>query len=186
MKITGRPVRTTIIFGLLAGIAFVPLTMILSPILFWPTAFKLTIWFYLAVYGVLLTRWGRANPAAVFFPTLLLLLFALLGGWSPAAYLLFAVGIMSWIRSGICFQGNFIRILGTEIVISLGGAALVAFFAPNSTVAWALGIWMFFLVQSLYFVFMGISDEVAGDEMSMDRFEQARRQVEKILSNAVQ
>ncbi|MHC1728397.1 MAG: hypothetical protein AB9866_20740 [Syntrophobacteraceae bacterium] len=48
--------------------------------------------------------------------------------------------------------------------------------------AWALGVWMFFLVQSLYFVLTGNAGDLEEAETVPDPFEKARRQAEEILS----
>lgn len=97
-------------------------------------------------------------------------------------FLLIALGIFSWIRSGICFQTLQVQRLCSEIILSLGGGGLVAGLTPVSAVTWALGIWLFFLVQALYFVwFEKIGDKMA--EIEIDLFEKARMGAEKILSN---
>jgi hypothetical protein len=58
---------------------------------------------------------------------------------------------------------------------------LVGSFAPISLTNWAVAIWMFFLVQALYFVFFE-DHHLSGQELRPDTFEQAREQAEKILS----
>lgn len=181
MKITRRPMLMTVIYGLLCGISFIPIVMALSYFLYWPIAFRLTIWLYLAGYLVLLTRWAKVSLFSILFPLLLLVLLVFWGGSSPA-YMFLALGILSWVRSGICFQGGLLRTLGAEAALCLGGGALVAYFTPHSMIIWAMAIWMFFLVQSLYFVvFKGIG-EAEEEKVGLDPFEQARGQAEKILS----
>jgi hypothetical protein len=49
---------------------------------------------------------------------------------------------------------------------------------------WALGVWMFFLVQALYFVFIEYAGNIEEETAQMDPFEQANRQAETILSKA--
>jgi hypothetical protein len=68
------------------------------------------------------------------------------------------------------------------MVFSIGGGALVAYFAPYSPVTWGLGIWMFFLVQSLYFLVMTDSD-TGGKPMNADAFDEARVRAEGILQS---
>jgi len=66
--------------------------------------------------------------------------------------------------------------------LSLGGGALVALFTPVSEISWALGIWLFFLIQALYFLlFEKTGDKIADTEI--DLFEKARMEAEKILSS---
>lgn len=183
MKITRRPMLATILFGLVCGVFFIPVSMLVGYIVYWPMAFRLVIWSYLALYGFLLTRWGKVSPISILFPVLILFVFVF-WGHSSSAFLLLALGILSWIRSGICFQGPLFKTLGTELFVCIGGGVLVAYFSPYSTLTWAMGIWMFFLMQSLYFLFVrNIGNE---EELIVDPFEQVRRQAERILSNGVQ
>jgi hypothetical protein len=176
---------TTIIYGLLCGLSFVPIIIALSYLLYWPAAFRLIIWLYLAGYLAILTRWGRVRLLSIIFPLLLLLPLVFWGN-SNTGFLFLALGVLSWVRSGICFQGSLLKTLGTEVALCLGGGALVAFFAPHSTITWAMAVWTFFLIQSLYFVVFRDLTETEEEEVELDPFEQARGQVEKILSTGLQ
>jgi len=178
MKIIQRPTRTTILFGLICGLLFIPLNQGLWYIIAWSTVFRITLWCYLASYALLLARWGGKRLYSIMFPVLILLIsaFALR---SNSAFSLLALGIFSWIRSGICFQKRLSSMLVAEIFLTLGGGLLVAWFRPHTTLTWALGIWMFFLVQSLYFV---IFEEKNKEAVEGDPFEAARLGAEKILS----
>jgi len=49
-----------------------------------------------------------------------------------------------------------------------------------------MAIWMFFLVQSLYFVFFREIGEAEQEKVELDPFEQARGQAKKILSTRPQ
>ncbi|UCD90139.1 MAG: hypothetical protein JSW04_01480 [Desulfobacterales bacterium] len=178
MKTTQRPIRNTIVFGLVFGLAFIPLNSLLGYVTDAATAFKIILWTYLATYGFFLTRWGRNRPISIFFPLLLLLIFVFIVN-SNSAYLLLALIIFSWIRSGVCFQQSLSKMLGAELLLSLGGAILVAWFAPCSTFTWALGILMFFLVQSIYFV---IFENKNHEQVPTDPFEEAMVRAEKIIS----
>jgi hypothetical protein len=183
MKIVRRPMPGTVLFGLVCGISFVPVSVALSYVFLWPTALRMTLWFCLASYGCLLARWGKVNFASIFFPLLIVFLFVFWGN-SARLFLLLSLGVLSWIRSGICFQRPLRRMLGTELFLSVGGGALVAFFMPHSPATWAMGLWMFFLIQSLYFlVVRDLGDR--RQDVSLDPFEQARRRAEEILSGWV-
>jgi hypothetical protein len=59
----------------------------------------------------------------------------------------------------------------------------VAVFTPGSAFAWVLGIWMFFLIQSLYFVIFENRAIIPKDQYETDPFERASRQAEAILSD---
>lgn len=186
MNVHGRPVRTTIFYGLMAAALFIPLGMIFKYFVFWPTAFRMLIWTAAAGYGLLLSHWGRTRPAGVILPLLLLLSFIFvpqLRRIPTEGFLLLTAGVLAWVRSGVCFSGPLKRILGAEALVTLAGAGLISYLAPTTMASMALGLWLFFLVQSLYFIITGIG--VSGRESGpgIDPFERARRQAEKLLSS---
>ena len=119
------------------------------------------------------------------FPLFLLLILVFWGD-SNEAFLFLALGVLSWVRSGICFQGGLLKTFGAEAALCLGGGALVAHFTPHSMITWAMAIWMFFLMQSLYFVFFRETAETQAHKVQLDPFEQARGQAERILSSELQ
>ena len=182
MKISRRPMFTTILYGLLAGMSFIPMVMVISSLIHWTAAFRLAIWFVLAGYLVLLTRWGRASLFSIVFPLLLLLLLVFWGE-TNSAFLFLALGVLSWVRSGICFQGGLLKTLATEAALCLGSGALVLFFTPHSAITWGVTVWMFFLVQSVYFVVFADFGEKSEKQVEIDPFHQARTRAERILSN---
>jgi len=181
MKRPGKPVRTTIVLGLAFGLLFVPVSTILNLFLPWPGAFRLTLWLFLAAYSLVLCRWAGAGLLACAFPLAILLASSF---WlrSGNDFLLFLVLVLGWVRSGVCFRKSLWKAVAAEILVGVGGAALVGFFAPHSMMLWALGVWMFFLVQSLYFLLTGDLGDTEETEAALDPFEKARRQAEEILS----
>jgi hypothetical protein len=185
MKITGRPTLATVLYGLLCGVSFIPAVLALSQMLYWDIALRLTIWLCLAGYLILLTRWARVTRVSVVIALLLLLVMVFWGGSTPG-FLFCALGILSWVRSGICFQKGLIKSFSAEAALSLGGGVLLAYFTPHSTATWAMAIWMFFLVQSLYFVLFREGGEAEQEKVELDPFEQAKRRAEKILSTELQ
>ncbi len=180
MNNSNRPVRTTIFFGLICGLIFLTLGLIFERTAFWSIFFRTAIFACLTVYSFILASWTRKKRISVIFPLLFLFVFNFAQS-SNSAFLLLCLGTLSWIRSGICFQNAFSKSLGAEIIFSIGGGAMVAYFNPCSTVTWALGIWMFFLIQSLYFILM--TDTGNNEEhLNTDVFEQARMRAEGILT----
>jgi hypothetical protein len=183
MKIMRRPVLITILFGILCGISFIPLKLAMDYWFSRPDTVSLTLWLFTAGYTLLLCFWSRQNVTSVSFPILFLFLTVFLVQ-SFAAFFYLALAGISWIRSGICYQGRRGMRLVVELLLGLVGGALVAVFTPGSTLAWAMSIWLFFLLQALYFAIFGniwpISDSQY--EQEVDPFEQASRQVEEILS----
>ena len=129
----------------------------------------------------MLTRWGKARKRTIFFPLLLPLLF--IGRHSSnMMFFLCILGVISQIRSSLCFPGALFKTVAAEALICFGSAALVAYLAPHSMLAWSLGVWMFFLGQSLYFIFVADSAET-DNATETDAFEKARHRAEKILAD---
>jgi hypothetical protein len=177
-----KPVRTTLIFGLLSALAMVPVLWYQRAYGAWPMALELALWLDLAVYATLLCRWSRTRFVSVVFPLALLLGVAL---WprNHAGFVLMALGIFGWIRSGICYRGTPLRALTAELITVLGGGMLVALWWPHSALSWALAVWLFYLVQTLYFFILPAGAGMAGRAEKIDRFEQARREAERMLES---
>jgi hypothetical protein len=174
-----QPVRTTIFFGLICAIMFFTLGIFFEKTFFWSTFFRMSIFGCLAVYSLILASWSNQNRLSVVFPLLFLVVFNFAQS-SNSAFLLLCLGMLSWIRSGICFQNVFSKSLGAEIIFTIGGGALVAYLNPYSTMTWALGIWMFFLVQSVFFIVM--PDLKSAETFTQtDTFEEAKLRAEVIL-----
>lgn len=181
MKPSAKPIRTTIVMGLAFGLLFIPVSSLLNLFLAWPTAFRLTLWLFLTSYSLVLCRWAGAGLPACAFPLIILLASSFLLK-TGNDFLLFLVLVLGWIRSGVCFKKPLWKALAAEAVTGLGGAAPIAFFIPHSTLLWALGVWMFCLVQSLYFLVTGELGETEDSKIEVDPFEKARRQAEEILA----
>ncbi len=175
-----RPVRTTIVFGLLGGLLLVPATWLFPRILSWPLVFKLALWGELAVYGLLLARWSRTSPTRLFFPLTLLLGVAV---WphTQVGFFLLALGMLSWIRSGICFRRTPVRAAVAEVIVITGACALITLLGGRTPAGWAMNIGLFFLVQSLYFFILPENHPVHEVESSPDPFERARQGAARVL-----
>ena len=72
--------------------------------------------------------------------------------------------------------------IGAEFLICYGGFALVLYLSPNTSISWGLGVWMFFLVQSLYFLLFNNLNSFEESGIPLDKFEEAKREAERILS----
>ena len=156
MKSTANPIRATIVWGVIGGLAYIPLGSGLSMIVLWPLSFKLSVSSLLAAYGVLLSRWAQQPLRSIHFP--LILLFVAAFCLQPTnAFLFTTIGLLGWIRSGICFKNeSFLQRLAAEIGLGLGTGLLVSFAGPALNLIWALGVLLFFLIQALYFVLFGV------------------------------
>jgi len=175
-----RSVRTTLVYGLISAMAVIPAAWSLTGLIGWEMAFKLSLWADLFFYAVLLTRWSGNSLSGVGFPMALLLGTAL---W-PGVYFGFfflGLGVFSWIRSGICFTETPVRAVAAEFITVAGGGGLVALLGPASTITWAIGIWLFFLVQALYFFIIPSKEPSITDRTVEDSFERARREAQRVL-----
>ncbi|MGD9083495.1 MAG: hypothetical protein PVJ41_00920, partial [Desulfobacterales bacterium] len=97
MKGTVKPIRTTMIWGLLSALIYFPASAFLHSLLPWPLGDQLLLWALLAVYGLMLSRWAFKPFSAVALPLILLLIAALFIN-SPATFTYVALGIFGWIR----------------------------------------------------------------------------------------
>ena len=177
-----RCIRTTLVYGAISGFFVMPAATWLATVTGGAVAFRLTLWVDLLLYAVMLARWAGVGPANLLLPMLLLLGAAL---WPTlhGGFFFLALGILGWVRSGICFRGVPLRAAAAETVCTAGGAALVAAFAPATAVTWAIGIWLFFLMQSLYFFIVPAAAHSAVDPSADggDPFETACREVRRVL-----
>jgi hypothetical protein len=182
MVISHHPIRTTIFFGLICGLSFIPAHLALNYVLHGPSAACLTLWLYAAGYSLLLSRWRQKLILSSGYPLLLLFITSFLVN-SIAAFYLLSLGVISWIRSGIYFRNPCRVKLVVELLLCVLGGIPVAVFTPDSAFTWVLGIWMFFLIQSLYFVIFENRAMMPEDQYETDPFERAGRKAEVILSN---
>ena len=176
-----KPIRTTIVFALVSGFLALPLTELLSRFGSYPAAFKWVLWVDLAIYALLLSRWSRASPVPILIPLAMLLGVAFWPGTWIGFYAL-AMGVLCWVRSGICFSDTPFRALIAELVTVVGGIALVGTLGSSSRAAWPIGLCLFILVQTLYFYIIPADSDRKTKAASPDPFEQARHEAEKVLA----
>lgn len=182
MLILQHPIRTTIFFGLICGLSFIPANLALKCLLHGPSTINLTLWLYTSGYALLLSRWSKKPILSAGFPLLFLFVTAFLVDSTTAFYLLSLV-VISWIRTGIYFRnpGGIKRMV--ELLLCVFGGIPPAMFTPGTAFAWMLSIWMFFLIQSLYFVIFENRTIMPQDQYETDPFERASGQAEAILSD---
>ena len=183
MNVSKHPIRNTIFYGIVCGLFFVPLSLFLNAFIMWPGAVGLTLWLFIVGYAFLLSHWGNKRFRSTVFPLLILVPTFFLSD-SMVLFFILALIIIGWIRSGICYQRPGVMGLAVELLLYFLGAFLVQVFAPSSASAWALGVWMFFLVQALYFVFFEHTDKRQEEAGRMDAFERASRLADGILTDA--
>ena len=177
-----HPIRTTIVFGIICGLSFIPANLALDYLLPGESGVFITLWMYAASYSLLLSRWVKKTLLATGFPLLLLFATSLMTN-SIAAFYLLSLGVVSWIRSGICFRYPGGTKWAVELLLCVLSGIPMVLFTPGSGLTWLLGIWMFFLIQSLYFVIFENRAILPEDLHEADLFERASRQAEAILSD---
>ena len=91
-----------------------------------------------------------------------------------------ALLVFSWVRSGICFPRSALRSVLRELVLCGGGAAVIAIWGPSTPLAWALGIWLFSLLQALFFILFEPGEE-SRRAVAVDPFDRAAGRIEDLL-----
>jgi len=184
MKIWHHPVRATLLFGLIGGLSTYPLCPVAGLLAGGLQAFYLILWLQTAVYGILLMRWAGQSASTAIFP-LAVLLWSLFWIDSAWGFFLLASGILSWIRSVICFPKVAAGRLMAECAIGLGASVFVAWFPPHSVIGWATAIWIFFLNQTFFFVFFDTVESIPQEGINIDPFERVRAKAEEILTRSM-
>jgi hypothetical protein len=174
------PVIVTVIFAaaaaaLLAAVAGLPLRSALRPV-----AANAAILLCLAAYSAYLARSSGRGLQVLFAP--LFMLFAVLAvAGSVTAFAVPAAAGLAWVRSGICFPGPMPRRLCAEAFTGAAGLGLVWLLLPPGPYGGSTGIWLFGLVQALYFVTVDIERAGLPDEKGPDGISRAHRRAEALL-----
>jgi len=159
MNLKISPVAASVIFAAAAAMLVAAVTILpLRPI---PrtTALNAAIFLCLAAYSAFLARSSGRSLRALFAP-LLMLSAVLAAAGSVSGFVVPAAAGLSWIRSGICFPGSLPRRVCAEAITCVAGLALVRLLQPPGPYGLPLSIWMFGLIQALYFV--GVDAESSG------------------------
>lgn len=114
-----------------------------------------------------------------------LALIALVAGWLAASPfvvpLVLGTAALGLLRSGFLYRSRPGRSLLVESGLLLGGWLFAIFLAHGTILSLALGIWGFFLVQSLFFAIEGSGP--VGEESARDPFEVARERALALLGD---
>ncbi len=150
------PITAGVIFAgaaalLSAGAISLPLHFVA-----WPARLNATLFLSLAAYAAWLARLS-ASPIRGLAAPLLLLSVVLVSAASVTGFVIPAAAGLAWIRSGICFPGPAARRAAAEILTLSAGLALTALLRLPGIAGWALGLWLFFLIQALYFAFVDLA-----------------------------
>ena len=160
---------------LLAAVASLPLRSIHRP-----AAANAAIFLCLAAYSVFLARSNGRSQRALFAPFFMLSAVLAVAG-SVAGFAVPAAAGLSWVRSGICFPGSMARRLCAEAITCPAGLALAWLLQPPGPYGWALGIWMFGLIQALYFNIVDVERTCLLEKKGQDKMTQAHRRADALL-----
>ena len=174
-----KPVRGTILFGMISGFTVLPLSYGFMWSWRWPLILHCFVLIVFLLYSLMLGRWSQTSLSKLFFPLILGITVAALFEGDLKGFIILAV-LFSWIRSGICYQGlGFKKVCAESISIFIGVGYLI-YWQPSTPTTLAVATLFFFLVQSLYFYVLD-EHSPTHKEMSRDRFEQAYQKLERII-----
>jgi len=175
-----QAVRSTIILGGLGALAWFLAASTLAWHRYWPWAAFGIVWLMTAVYALMLVRWSGRRFAAVLFPIMVL---ALSGVVMPRSVLAsgMAIAILGWIRSGVCFPQTVGQSVGRELVLGAGGGMAILWWGPSTPLSGALCLWLFSLVQALFFILFESEVVFTPAGSAPDPFDRAARRVEDLL-----
>ncbi len=173
--------RTTIVYGLVSALTVIPTAGLVAHCTSWTTALTFVLWIDLFFYTIFLARWSRTPFFSIIYPLFLSLATAL---WADRCLelIIFGLGAFAWIRGGICFCRTPVRCILAETITLVGGAGLVFLFRPETGIVQAMGIWLFFLVQALYFFIVPMNTGKQRDVASLDPFEHALQKASRLLA----
>jgi hypothetical protein len=174
---TCSPITATLVFGVAAALT-AGAALCLPPILVArSTILNAVLFFCLAAYAALLARLS-ATPIRALAAPLLMLCAVLPAAASVGGFAVPAAAGLAWIRSSICFAGPAVRRAGAEALAAGAGLALCAALRPSGVAGWVLGLWMFFLIQALYFVVIDPAGILRGERpcLQPDRALRSRTQ----------
>jgi hypothetical protein len=151
MNLKISPVAASVIFAAAAAVLVAAVTIL--PLLPIPrtAALNMAIFLCLAAYSAFLSRSSGRSLRALFAP-LFMLAAVLATADSVTGFVVPAAAGLSWIRSGICFPGPLLRRVCAEAITCATGLALIRLLQPPGPYGLPLSIWMFGLIQALYFV----------------------------------
>ena len=174
------PVAASVIFAAAAALLFLAVTSLPLRMIHRATALNAAMFLGLAAYVGFLGRLSGKNYRDFFAP-LLILSAVLVAAGSVTGFVIPAAAGLSWIRSGICFPEPKPRRAFAEVILCAAGLTLVWMLQPPGLSGWALSVWLFWLMQSLYFLVVGPEPGYLFERLGWKRFEAARSRAEVLL-----
>jgi hypothetical protein len=179
MNLKMSPVAASVIFAaaavLVAAVTLLPLRPIPRT-----TALNAEIFLCLAAYSAFLARSSGRSLRALFAPLLMLAAVLAVAG-SVSGFVVPAAAGLSCVRSGICFSGSIPRRVCAEAVTCAAGLALAWLLQPPGPYGWALSIWMFGLIQALYFVLVDAESSGLPELTVRERIEEVHCRADVLL-----
>ena len=174
------PINASLIFA--AGAALLFAAVMSLPFRLAPrsTTLNAAMFLCLAGYAALLSRLSGKGLRVLFAPFLILLAVLAVAG-SLAGFVIPAAAGLCWIRSGICFPGPIARRVVAETLTGGAGLLLCAVLQPPGLTGQVLGLWMFFLIQALYFVIIDTAPGPRGEGADRDPRQTVRSRVQALL-----
>lgn len=184
------PLRGALFFAAAAGCGVAAVYAAARPWGLGGEAVAGALWLLLGAYTLLLCRWTGAQAGKTFLPLAIPLAVAMTAAAAPpfvAAWVL----VLAWVRSGLCQRGPLLRRVMAESLLCLAagwaiaallwtGSDLVAAASLPRALQLGLGVWLFFLLQTLYFLFF---EQTAPQQDRNAAFERAKRRAEAILAS---
>jgi hypothetical protein len=82
-------------------------------------------------------------------------------------------------RSGICYPRSVVQSLVREAILCGGGGLCLMVWDLSTPLSWGLGIWLFGLLQTLFFILFEPASPPAA--LPHDPFDQALQRIEALL-----
>jgi hypothetical protein len=150
MKFITSSLMATIAFSAAAGLLLTVTAVLPLPPALQVTAKNALLFLCLTAYSAFLAR-SSGRPLGALLGPLFILATVLSTAASVTGFVFPAVAGLSWIRSGLCFKAPIARRMGAEALICAGGLTLSWLLLPPGPCGEGLGLWMFGLIQALYF-----------------------------------
>lgn len=180
MKSKITPAAASVIFAAAAALLFAAVMSLPLRMIYRPTALNTALFLGLAAYAGFLARLSEKNLRDLFAPFLIVSAVLVAAG-SVTGFVIPAAAALSWVRSGICVPGSIPRRVFAETITCPAGLALAWVLQPPGLYGWTLSVWLFWLIQSLYFLAVAPEPSRGPERPSRPRSETAHRRTETLL-----